>query len=220
MKERVKIACDIMEGISGMQKKKFAHCDLGARNYFVNIKGSTPGHRTIIAYVADFGRTIPISAANDSPVQGNSCYTPPEAIYREKMHGKQYYNSDLFAVGCVFWQLYFGKLPPWSKIHSFKINSENKKRRYQGKVYLINVIRNRVMEKLKPASKKNHTLTLREGFLQIILQMTDPIPSKRGKAIKIYKTLYAMVYRKSPAEKKGTTTSSDHEKANHTSPKI
>ncbi len=198
LKERVKIACDIMKGISGMQEMNFAHCDLGVKNYFVKIRGTHPGHRKIVAYVADFGRTIPIKTAKDSPVQGNSRYMPPEAIYREKMHGKQYFNSDLFAVGCVFWQLYFGDLPPWSDSEYFKKESVPKKHRYRAKVYYINIFRHRIQEKYLSGIKKKPTL--KQGFLKIILQLTDPSPAKRGTAQKHHIALHRLLYGKSPVD--------------------
>lgn len=199
LKERLKIACDIMHGIAGMQEKGFVHRDLGAKNYFVRIKGSKPGHRKIVAYVADFGRTMPFKQAKDVPVQGNSRYAPPEAIYREKMHGKQYCNSDLFAIGCVFWQLYFGKLPPWSESEYFKNESIAQKHRYRAKVFHINAIRKQMADKYVPKLKKHQKFTPKQGFLQIILKMTDPNPENRGTAKELYGALHTLVYGKPPS---------------------
>jgi serine/threonine protein kinase len=212
LKERVAIACDIMSGISQMQEKGFAHCDLGARNYFVGIEGKKPGHRKIKAYVADFGRTIPIATAKDNPVQGNSRYTPPEAIFRKKMQGNHYLQSDLFAVGCVFWRLYFGKLPGWSMSEYFNNESIAKKERYRAKVYHINAIRGHYSNKLKSSPAKKHTPTLREGFLKVILQMTDPSPAGRGEAILLHRDLCQLLGRPLPkieSENKGKSHHKD-----------
>lgn len=201
LREKVQMARDIMLGIQGMQQKKFVHRDLGAKNYFVHIGKGKPGHRNIKAYVADFGRALPIKMCKDVPVQGNSCYAPPEAIYREKMRGNQYYNSDLFAIGCVFWQLYFGDLPPWSRSEYFKNESIPKKHRFRAKVFHINAMRERYAPKAPHGKvKKDQKPCLREGFLKIIMQMTDPEPSKRSDAESIYKALHSLLIDKKHPE--------------------
>ena len=216
LKERVKIACDIMNGISKMQAKGFVHCDLGAKNYFVSIKGTKPGHRKIVAYVADFGRAIPISDAKDSPVQGNSRYAPPEAIFREKMRGKQYFKSDLYAVGCVFWQLYFGRLPPWAFSAREEGTSVSRKQRYRAKVFHINAIRAHYADRVKTDPKEKHAKpSLRKGFLSVILKMTDPTPKERGKAKELYINLYTLLTGHPPADSaEGSATATDGKKPN------
>jgi serine/threonine protein kinase len=200
LKEKVGIACDIMHGIAGMHRKGFAHCDLGARNYFVSIKGRKPEHRRINAYVADFGRTIPVHYAKDAPVQGNSRYMPPEAIFRAKMKGDMYLSSDLFAVGCVFWRMYFGELPAWSVSRSLNDESRDNKERYRAKVFFINAVRHSVEEKHKSARRKNHKPPLKEGFLDIILKMTNPSPKERGTAEELLQSLCVLAGRDIPEE--------------------
>jgi serine/threonine protein kinase len=155
----------------------------------------------VTAFVADLGRTIPVKWATDVPVQGNSNYAAPETIYREKMKGAHYYKSDIFALGCVFWQLYFGKLPEWCSSDTWKNEAISKKDRYQAKVYLINAIRGHYKAKLEKRMKKDHKLTPRQKFLGLILEMTDPVPEKRGETKVLYIKLHTIVYGKAPEVK-------------------
>ena len=111
--ERLFIAKSLITGLTSMHAHGYVHRDLGVKNHFINFEKK--GHkRYITAVVADLGRTLHISKAKHTSVQGNTFYYSPEGFYPEKLKGKDYYASDIFALGCVFWQLYFNKLPQWS----------------------------------------------------------------------------------------------------------
>ena len=109
------------------------------------------------------------------------------------MYGKDYFQSDLFAVGCVFWQLYFGKFAPWSRDDYLVQKSSSKKALYHAMVSRINGARRYYLKKLQSHIATTHTSPLRNGFLRIILQMTNPYPKKRGTAENIYSQLSTLM---------------------------
>jgi tRNA A-37 threonylcarbamoyl transferase component Bud32 len=176
--ERLKIAHDILKGMASLHGQKFVHRDLGARNYFVKIRGTKPGRRKVEAVVADMGRTIPISEAKNVPVQGNSTYIAPEGFFRSKMAGKDYYYSDIFAVGSVLWQLYSGHVPEWRKKRFFSHESQSVGKRHHDMISCVQHNRERALDHLK----RQHHLTKNDRFLALIVQMIHPVPHKRGTA--------------------------------------
>jgi len=179
-KQKLKIAHDIMQGITAMQAKGYVHRDLGARNYFYQATISKKKITDISAVVADMGRTIPASDAAKKPVQGNSSYISPEGFFRSKMKGNHYYQSDLFAVGCVFWELYFEKPAAWRKVRAYKKEELPIKERFQLHLSLIQKERADVQKDLPKPSK----FGAKEHFITLILKMTDPNPRKRCTAKK------------------------------------
>lgn len=196
-KERLKIACDIISGIAALHQKQLVHRDLGARNYLVEIKGKKPGQREICAVVADFGRTVPILEAYRVPVQGNCNYLSPEGFFVYRMSGSDYFRSDLFAVGCVFWHLYFGDMPAWGKTRCFKHKNMPLHKRFRHHLALINKTRAKPLKYLQHKSKRQMPLTVHDRFLQLTLQMTNPKPKLRGNAEilkKEFLKLYAEVH--------------------------
>ncbi len=192
-KERLKIACDIITGLGAMHQKLYVHRDLGARNYFVDIEGKKPGHRRIRAVVADLGRTLALVRAYKVPVQGNACYLSPEGFFRSKMMGFDYFNSDVFAMGCVMWQIYFGELPAWGKKRFFRMEGLPLKKRYQKHMKLLKHTRTRPLKYLHAKHKKMIPLTFEDRFLALILQMTDPDPAQRGKAVDLRTQFQALL---------------------------
>jgi hypothetical protein len=182
LKEKLKIASDITKGLSSMHERGYVHRDLGARNHFINISGTVPDQRTITCVIADMGRALPVRKAAGQPAQGNWAYLPPEGFFYKKMKATDYYASDLFTVGCVLWTVYFEKMPAWTKARSYGDRSKPVKERYKQHILLIRSARKPIQKKLHHKSRKNASLSLKERFEQIVLQMTDPDPHKRGTA--------------------------------------
>ena len=193
MKERLKIAYDIITGLAAMHRKLYLHRDLGARNYLVNIEGSKPNNRRIRAVVADMGRTIPLIFAYKVPAQGNCCYLSPEGFFRKKMIAFDYYHSDVFAMGCVMWQLLYGDMPAWGKKRFFRQEDISMKKRHDKHVALIKRTRARPLKYLRAKQEKKVPLTTRDRFLALILQMTDPVPLNRGSAVDLKKQFFTVL---------------------------
>jgi serine/threonine protein kinase len=176
LKEKIKIASDLVTGLHAMHSKKFAHRDLGAKNYFINIEGKKPGKRRITGCVADMGRTAATRNIVKMAVQGNSYYMPPEGFFLKKMRKKDYYQSDLFAFGCAMWNMYYGKLPEWSYKRYFKQEHGSTKSRQHHLISMINKVRH---DKLRELNKQKSS-SPRVQFQKLIIKMTDPSPHKRG----------------------------------------
>jgi serine/threonine protein kinase len=192
LRERLTIATDIVTGLASMQKHKYVHRDLGARNYFVNIEGKKVGRRQVRAVVADMGRTIPVSKARDVPVQGNKGYIAPEGFFRSKLRRTDYYGTDLFAVGTVLWRLYYGRPAPWQVRRFFSISGKSLKERHKLIIASIKRARRGPLGRLRDKIKHHKKLTLSDKFAQLVLQMTDPIAKKRGTAQELKKRFVAL----------------------------
>ncbi len=182
-KERLTIARDLITGLAAMHTKLYVHRNLGARNYFVDIEGTVPGERKIHAVIADMGRALPVIRAYKVPAQSNVCYLSPEGFFRSKMMPFDYFPSDVFAMGCVMWQLYYDKLPAWSKKKTFQKKTIPVQQRHAKHVTLIKRTRARPLKQLQHKQKKKSPLSVQDRFLALILQMTDPNPEGRGKAV-------------------------------------
>lgn len=180
--EKITIASNLVTGLAGMHEHGYVHRDLGAKNHFINIVYSKKKKRTVSAVIADFGRTIPAVDAAHLPVQGNAYYLSPEGFFRSKMHGNDYYASDVFAVGCVLWQVRFGKHPAWSFPRFFKKESWSLKKRYHAHLSLLNKTRAPYIAYLQHKTKEKIAFTPKDRFLALILQMTHPKAKLRGTA--------------------------------------
>jgi len=186
LQERLQIGTDILEGLASIHSKKLVHRDLGARNYFVNIVQSSPESRTVRGVVADMGRTIPALFSSGKPVQGNSSYLAPESIYRENMMGNDYYQSDLFATGCVLWFLCFDAPPLWRKHHPYKKEGDDLQSKYDRFIELL----------AKAHTKVAHNRSndpIQQRFEALVMRVTDPDPTKRGDAASAHKEMAALL---------------------------
>jgi len=186
-REKLQLALDITTGLASMHSKGIAHRDLSSRNYFVKIEHPTPSTRSIRAVVADLGRAMPTSHAKNVSAQGNSSYLAPEAFFRKKMKGKDYLFSDIFALGCVLWEIYFGTPPKWRKEKTRNKFIANPKKGCEYITSAINELRNSANSSLEDVNEDKRVIIQR--FLSLILKMTNPIASKRGTASSVRDTL-------------------------------
>ncbi len=175
-KEKVKIAQDILTGVANIHEHGYVHLDLGARNYLVNIKDRGHG-RTVSAVVSDFGFSRPYKGITNTRVQGNCTYLAPEGFYREKMHGEDYVRSDVYAVGCVLWKLYFEEGNPWGEKCLFKSTNGSLDSRYKEHVRLLEKYTDPVRKEIKKIAN-----TPKGQFLSIVLKLLQFNPKKRGTA--------------------------------------
>lgn len=112
--EKARIALGISRGLNTLHSKGIVHRDLGIKNYLITIPEGKPGKRKINACIADFGRTEPASETVPSArLQGNTTYMAPEGHRFENLTEGDHYKIDVFAVGCVFYRLFYEKKAPW-----------------------------------------------------------------------------------------------------------
>lgn len=177
--EKIQIATQSLQGLQTIHAKGIVHLDLGARNYFVNISKGEPGKRTIDACLADFGRAQFLKKLkNVIKVQGNTTYVAPEGLYPEKMQPTDFYQTDIFAMGCVFYRLFYGVKCPWQDISYVKDTKRPIEIRY---TELANRIRQHTEARREHLlSRPQDQLSTEEKFELLLLTMLHIDPSKRG----------------------------------------
>ncbi len=177
--EKERIALSLLQGLHELHKRKIVHRDLSARNYLINIPPGKPGRRAIVAAVADLGRALYSKEAAKTKVQGNTSYTSPEAIFKKKMRGSDYFGSDVYALGLVLYQLFYDKRAKWQDSYYVKNTELSEKIRSKILVKRINKYtssRRRQLDK----KKAQNSLSPSEDFEYLIYQMIEPNPKKRG----------------------------------------
>ncbi len=176
--EKVKISSDILSGLTSLHESGIVHRDLGARNYFIDIPRGKPGRRSITCHIADLGRATFAKGAVNNAVQGNPKYISPEGIVKRKMKGQDYYQSDIFAVGCVLYWLYYEKQAPWqdrSDLNDVSGSTKHRARKLRWNVdHAIKDRRKKLKALKKPSSKQQ--------FEHLILKMLHTTPKNRSSA--------------------------------------
>lgn len=178
LKEKIKIAYDILQGLHSLHSRGIVHRDLGARNYLIDIPKGKPGKRAISAAIADLGRANYAKYAADTKVQGNTTYTAPEAIYRSILNGKAYYKTDTFAVGCVLYWLFYEKQGKWQDFSYVKSVHMPLYHRYMDLKSRVEKATKKRRTQLAKRSKK----TVKDKFELLILRMLHTDPTKRATA--------------------------------------
>ncbi len=177
--EKVKVASDILAGLYSLHKQGIVHRDLGARNHFIDIPKGKPGRRNVTACIADLGRATYAVRAADTKVQGNTFYTAPEGLYRKKLKGRDYYKTDVFAVGCVLYRLFYGKKALWQDRSYVNDTEEPLHYRYKSMKYRI---KHATKARRTRLQSKRTRLSPKEEFELLVLRMLHTDPSKRGSA--------------------------------------
>ena len=197
-KERAVIACDVVTGLAVLHHVLYVHRDISPKNFYVNIEGKKPNQRKIDVALAGVGKGLPICFAYRVNVQKNTSYLSPEGFFRSKMMGCDYLKSDIFAVGCILWQLFYGKMPAWAKKQYFQEKRLPLTKRYSKHLALLNRTRAKPLKYLQSKQKQGVPLSIQDRFLEMILQMTDPDPEKRGEPIVYKRKFVALVNELNP----------------------
>lgn len=176
--EKMQVAYELLQGLKALHKTGIVHRDLGARNYLIDIPEGKPDKRNVTACISDLGRATYAKDAGNTKVQGNTTYTAPEGLYKEKLQGKDYYKTDVFAVGCVLYRLFYGKKAPWQEVSYVKATEYPLYFRYKELKHHV--------EKYTKARRtrlaKKHSRTAKEEFELLILKMLHTKPTLRPTA--------------------------------------
>jgi serine/threonine protein kinase len=180
----MKVALDLLTGLSTMHKKGIVHRDLGDGNYLINIPHGKPSKRNIVACIADFGRADYAKNVAHNLVQARTTYTPPEGLYLKKMNSNDYFKSDVFALGIAFYRLFYGKLAPWQDTHYVTDTHHSLHHRYKE-------LKARVKKgtKARRTYLANKTCSPKQEFEYLILRMLHTNPEKRGTATQLQKKM-------------------------------
>jgi len=171
--EKMKIALDLITGLSGMHEKKFGHRDLHSGNYLVDVMQPGAGPRVVRAAIVDFGRTLPEKKCAKIAAQAAHKYVAPEGFIPWKLRGRDYYGTDVYALGCVLYQVLFEKDPPWFADKFFRGTDGSASRCKQAAAKLQDFLTNLAAPRQALFSQKP-SLSPGERFEALILKMVHP----------------------------------------------
>lgn len=195
--EKMKIALNILHGLKELHAKDIAHFDIAGTNCLIEIPPGKPGKRNVVAVLADLGRANSITTQlKKTKVQGHPPYIPPEGVFTDKMKGKDYFYSDIYATGCIFYKLFYNKPAPWQDAKYIKNKTLSKY-----------VIHRRLVERIQryTAACRDYLdlrvtqvneigpLSNSEAFEHLILRMVHPDPYKRGTAAELHQELEEII---------------------------
>lgn len=189
LRSKMKIALGILKGLESMHESGFVHCDLNSRNFLIDF----PRKGEVDAVIADMGRTIAVKKVKGSPVQWNPYYIAPEGLFYQKLEGKDYTYSDIYAVGCVFYKLFTGKRAPWMDIKLTRGSQGTAVKRHAQYMQGLKKCLKRRYAHLVVKNKNRFALPAKEKFERLILMMCDPVPAHRGDAQKLRTMLEAIL---------------------------
>ncbi|MDB6080941.1 MAG: hypothetical protein JWO53_213 [Chlamydiia bacterium] len=178
LRQKVHIMHNLINGLESMHKKNIVHRDLKPGNYLINI--SKHNKNKIKAVIADLGTAKYTFQAQGISPQARAQYRAPEVVFEERLKGSDYFATDVFAMGCFFYYLYFEKKPEWqNKAYvAYACSLGSNEFKYQKLSSFINKYRQKRRQYMPAKGKRN-------CIEQLILQMVDPDPSKRGTATQL-----------------------------------
>ena len=99
------IGIQLLSGLQTLHKNGIIHCNLKPSNIVIDEYGNVK--------ICDFKKCLRISKMTNDLIQKNKCamtpcYTAPELFIKE---GKYSFKSDLWALGCILFELAVGQVP-------------------------------------------------------------------------------------------------------------
>jgi hypothetical protein len=179
--EKMKVVLDLLKGLEVLHAQYIAHRDLGARNLLVHIPKGATNPRNVQAVLADLGRAKHVFEIKDEKANGNTSYIPPEGLFVKKIVGRKCFKADIFAVGNVFYELFYGKPAPWRKARYFKDRDKSAKTKYKNYTKQLTTL-TQARRKVLSLKMTNNTLSPRDEFEALILNMVHANPNRRSSA--------------------------------------
>ncbi|MCE5294786.1 MAG: protein kinase [Chlamydiales bacterium] len=178
---KVQIMSDLLDGLVSLHSKNYVHRDLHSHNYLYAIEGHVNGHPILRAVISDLGRTIKTSKAKGIPAQMTRRACAPEALNYRHLKGKDYFATDIYALGCIFHRLYHNTFPKWQGdyLKSHNISNGKKKSLLLSKLKKANSKRHKTLQHLKA---HHGSLSPTDDLELLILKMLSIKPKDRGTA--------------------------------------
>lgn len=183
---------DLIRGLDSMHSRNYVHRDLHAYNYLIFEENVSNGNKILRAVIADLGRTIPISQAKNVRAQMTSRLCPPEGFDQKKLKGKDYFATDVYALGCILYRLHHNRFPKWQgKFLRSDTLSPSKKKALLVKKLSKETAKRR--KELLTSKERNEPLSLEQEAELLILKMLDVNPSKRGTSGQLRHDMHAIL---------------------------
>ncbi len=99
------ISCQLLQGLQALHKNGIIHCNLKPSNILIDEYGNVK--------ICDFKKSLKVATMNMKDIKKNKtamtpCYTAPELFQED---GKYSFKSDLWALGCIMYELAVGQVP-------------------------------------------------------------------------------------------------------------
>ncbi|MBU1238914.1 protein kinase [Myxococcota bacterium] len=113
------IISQICSGLGAVHKRGIAHRDIKPANILIS-------EETYHVAITDFGLTSLNPLKNDNFVEGTPLYLAPEAIRGKTRDTQMLHMADIYAVGCIFYELITGH-PPFESDNVISLLNEHVK---------------------------------------------------------------------------------------------
>jgi len=172
--EILHIAHDLVNGLRSIHDLKLVHRDL----HFGNCLLRRNADGMFEAVFVDFGKTQPFNRLNGVFPQVPKSKNPPE-ILTTPLYLINRYQADIYALGCLFFHLVWGKSTPWGYLYNYKLMSTfsvEKKKRLYAKIVSFYALTKK--EKINHLLKKDERTSF-DKFKIIIFNMLHYQPNQR-----------------------------------------
>lgn len=187
LQEKMKIAADLLQGLKAMHDKSLVHCDSHSGNFLVHVTKKNE-KREVQAVITDFGRTLPKKSMQGVQPQPDRRYRAPECYFHETLSGDDYEYTDIFALGCIFYQLFYERDPDWWSARAFFTQRRTTTCEIQSEQRAFIQSIQRTIGPRKRALNGccfSPRLSQEEQFEALILRMLDPTSRARGRATEL-----------------------------------
>lgn len=195
LREKMSVALNLIKGLEGMQENNIVHRDMGSGNYLIDISKKRKNRaRKITAVIADFGRGAYVWNSHGGRPQGHSAFTAPEGIFRKKLSEKDYFKTDIYALGLSLYYFLHEKKPLWLNPDYIK-GELPLDVRYHNLVHMIHQATDKRRHELHEKIQHHRSMTDKEAFEELILQMISIDPDKRGTSTELREKMQSIVGR-------------------------
>ena len=99
------ISSQLLLGLQSLHKNGIIHCNLKPSNILIDEYGNVK--------ICDFKKSLKISTMTKTDIMNNKramtpCYTSPELFQNDGIYS---FKSDLWALGCIMYELAVGQVP-------------------------------------------------------------------------------------------------------------